>query len=103
MVAVKLAVVAPAATVTLAGTLTTESLLVRLTAKPPLAAGVFNVTVQLSVPAALIDPLAQLNPLSPDMPLPLRLITVDAPLEELLARVNEPEVAPATVGSNCTV
>jgi hypothetical protein len=62
-VAVKPAVVAPAATVTLAGTATAELLLARLTAKPPVAAGAFSVTVQLSVPAAVIDALAQFNPL----------------------------------------
>jgi len=34
---------------------------------------------------------------------PLRLITVEVPLEELLVRVNEPLAAPAIRGSNCTV
>jgi len=62
-VAVKPAVVAPAATVTLAGTTTAVLLLARLTARPPLGAAAFSVTVQLSVPAAVIDALAQLNPL----------------------------------------
>ncbi len=60
-VAVKLAVVAPAATVTVAGTVTDELLLARLTAKPPVGAAAFRVTVQLSVPAPVIEPLAQLN------------------------------------------
>jgi hypothetical protein len=45
----------------------------------------------------------QLNALSTGTPLPLRLITVDVPLDELLVNVNEPEAAPAVVGSNCTV
>jgi hypothetical protein len=102
-VAVKLAVVAPAATVTLAGTVTAVLLLARLTLKPLLPAAAFKVTVQLSVPAPVIDPLVQFNAVSAATPLPLRLITVDAPLEELLVRVNDPETAPATVGSNCTV
>ncbi len=102
-VAVKLPVVDPEATVTLPGTVTAELLLARLTANPPLAAAVFSVTVQLSVPAAVIDPLVQLNPLNTGTPLPLRLITVDVPLDELLVKVNEPVAAPATVGSNCTV
>jgi hypothetical protein len=62
-VAVKLAVVAPAATVTEAGTVTAELLLARLTASPPLSAAEFSVTVQLSVPAAVIDAVAQLSPL----------------------------------------
>jgi hypothetical protein len=78
-------------------------LLARLTANPPLAAATFSVTVQLSLPAPVIDPLVQLSPLNTGTPMPLRLITVDVPLEELLVRVNEPLAAPAIVGSNCTV
>ena len=99
----KLPVVAPAATVTLAGIVTAELLLARLTANPPLAAAAFKVIVQLSVPAPVTDPLVQLSALSTGTPLPLRLITVDDPLEELLVKVNEPEAVPAVVGSNCTV
>ena len=59
-VAVKLAS-SPAATVTVAGTLTAELLLVRLTLKPPLGAAALSATVQESVPAPVIDPLAQLS------------------------------------------
>ena len=102
-VAVKLAVVAPAATVTEAGTVTAELLLATPTANPPLAAATFSVTVQLSVPAAVIDALVQVNPLNSGVPDPLRLTTVDVPLDELLVKVNEPVSAPAAVGSNCTV
>jgi len=102
-VAVNPAVVAPAATVTLAGTVTAELLLARLTAKPPMVAAAFKVTVQLSVPALVIDPLVQLIALNTGSPVPLRLITVEVPLDELLVKVKEPEAAPATVGSNCTV
>jgi len=101
-VAVKLAVVAPAATVTLAGTTTAALLLARLKAKPPLGAAAFSVTVQLSVPAPVIDPLVQVRPLSTGTPVPLKLTTVDVPLEELLVSMREPETAPAAVGSNCT-
>ena len=61
MVAVKLAVVAPAATVTDEGTVTALLLLDRLTACPPVAAAAFSVTVQESVPAPVIDPLVQLR------------------------------------------
>ena len=61
MVAVKLTVVAPAATVTEAGTVTAELLLVRLTTKPPVGAAALSPTVHVSVPAPVIDPLAQLN------------------------------------------
>jgi hypothetical protein len=102
-VAVKPAVVAPAATVTLAGTVTALLLLARLTANPPVAAAAFRVTVQLSVPDPVIDPLAQLRALNTGTPVPLRLTRVEEPLEELLVRVREPEAAPAAVGSNCTV
>jgi hypothetical protein len=49
------------------------------------------------------DPLAQLNALSTGTPVPLRLTTVEVPLEELLVRVSEPEAAPAVVGSNSTL
>ena len=102
-VAVKLALAAPDATVTDAGTLTAESLLARLTAKPPLAAAAFKVTEQLSVPAPVIEPLVQLNPVSTGTPVPLRPTTVEVPVDELLVSVNDPEAAPADVGSNCTV
>jgi hypothetical protein len=67
-VAVKLAVVAPAATVTEAGTVTELLLLARLTMSPPLAAAALNVTVQLSVPAPVNDPLLQLRTLSVGTP-----------------------------------
>lgn len=103
IVAVKLPVVDPLATVTEAGTVTAELLLARLTLNPPLPAVAFNVTVQLSVSAPVIDPLVQFNALSPGTPFPLRLITVDVPVEELLVRVSEPVAAPPAVGSNCTV
>jgi len=102
-VAVKVAVVAPAATVTEAGTVTDELLLARFTVNPPVAAAAFSVTVQLSVPDPVNDPLVQLSPLSTGTPVPLRLTPVEVPPEELLVRVSEPEMAPAAVGSNCTV
>ena len=102
-VAVKFALVAPAATVTLAGTVTAALLLVRPTANPPLAAAAFSVNVQLSVPAPVIEPLVQLSALSTGIPVPLRLTAVEVPEEELLVSVSVPAAAPATVGSNCTV
>ena len=64
IVAVKLALVAPEATVTDDGTVTDALLLVRLTAWPPLGAAAVSVAVQLSVPAPVIDPLVQLRVLS---------------------------------------
>jgi hypothetical protein len=87
-VAVKLPVVAPAATVTLPGTVTAELLLARLTANPPLAAAAFRVKVQLSVPTPVIVPLVQVSPLKTGIPVPLRPIRVEVPLAELLVRVN---------------
>jgi hypothetical protein len=102
-VAVNPAVFAPAATLTEAGTVTAVLLLARLTANPPEAAAVFNVTVQLSVPAPVIEPLVQLNALSTGTPVPLRLMMVEAPEEELLLMVSVPLRAPAEVGANCTV
>jgi hypothetical protein len=86
-----------------AGTVTAELLLARPTTNPPVAAAAFNVTVQLSVPAPVIDPLVQLNALSTGTPFPVRVITVEVPLEELLVKVSEPDAAPLAVGSNCTV
>jgi hypothetical protein len=58
---VKLALEAPAATVTEDGTFTSVLLLERLTARPPLPAALFSVTVQLSVAAPVIEELAQLT------------------------------------------
>ena len=61
-VAEKLALVAPAATVTDAGTDTAELLLARFAANPPLPAAALSVTVQLSVPAPVMEPLVQVRP-----------------------------------------
>lgn len=94
------ALVAPPATVTDAGMVTAGLLLARFTANPPVAAGTFSVTVQLSVPAPVNDALAQLSPVSAGTPVPLRLMAVEAPVVELLLKVNEPEAVPAAVGSN---
>jgi hypothetical protein len=102
-VAVKLAVVELAGTVTDVGTVTAVSLLARLTANPPVAAAAFRVTVQLSVPAPVIDPLVQVSPVSTGTPVPLRLIAVEVLPDELLVSVRVPEAGPAAVGSNCTV
>jgi hypothetical protein len=102
-VAVKLALVAPAATVTEAGTVTFELLLARLTAKPPVAAAAFSVTVQLSVPEPVMEPFVQVSPVSTGTPVPLKLTTVDVPVDASLVKVRDPVTAPAVVGSNCTV
>ena len=60
--AAKFALVAPEGMVTAAGTLIELLLLARLTVIPALVAAVLMVTVQLSVPAALIEVFAQLSP-----------------------------------------
>jgi len=102
-VAVKPALVDPDATVTVAGTLTAELLLERFTAKPPLAAAAFSVTEQLSVPAPVMEPSAQLSPASTGTPVPLRAMAVEVPVDELLVNVSDPETAPTAAGSNCTL
>ena len=95
-----MAVVAPVATVTEAGTITAELLLARATRTPLLTAAAFSVTVQLSVPTPVIDPLLQVSPLNTGTPVPVRLIRVEVPLVELLVKVKEPVSVPAAVGSN---
>jgi hypothetical protein len=99
-VAEKLALVAPAATVTEAGTVTAELLLARLTVNPLLAAAAFSVTEQASVPEPVMDAFVQETAISTGTPVPARLITLEAPDEELLASVSVPEAAPAAAGSN---
>jgi hypothetical protein len=106
---VKEALVAPAATVTVAGTVTAELLADKLTLKPPLGAGALSATLQASVAAPVMDPLAQVNPLKAGagaaVPVPVRLIAAVVPLELLLllVMVSVPATAPAAVGSNLTL
>ena len=100
------ALVALAGTFTVAGTETTPSLLDRVTLWPPLGAAALRVTVQASVPAAVMVPLVQLSELSAAavaVPVPLRLTTAEGLVEELLVMVNCPVAAPAVEGSNCKV
>jgi hypothetical protein len=95
-----------AGTVTVAGRVTAGSLLERLTLRPPLPAAPLRVTVQASVPAPVIEPGVQERALSVPgtaVPVPLRLITADGLLVELLVRVIVPAAAPVVVGSNLTV
>ncbi len=100
-VAAKLALMAPAGTVTVTGAETALLLLARVTANPPVAAATFSVTVQVSVPAPVIDPLAHVNPVSTGTPVPLRFTDAAYPVAELLLNVREPDAAPAAVGANC--
>jgi hypothetical protein len=60
-VAVKLAEVAPRATVTDAGTTTDALLLPRVTTRPPVGAAAVSVTEQVSVPAAVYEFVVQLS------------------------------------------
>jgi hypothetical protein len=87
-VAAKVALVAPAATVTETGTVTAALFVARLTVNPPLGAAAFSVTVQLSVPAPVIDPLVQLSPLSTGTPMPSSPTFFEAPSTELLVSVS---------------
>lgn len=105
-VAVNPALVALAGTVTVAGTDTSPLLLETATLSPPLGAAALRVTVQASVPAVVMVPLLQLNELNAAAlaaPVPLRLITAEGLVEELLVMVSCPVTAPAVEGSNCTV
>jgi hypothetical protein len=111
-VAVNVALLAFAATVTDAGTVTAESLLARLTVPPLLPTAASSVTEQLSVPAPVSVPLEHVNALTvacvgggvdtTAVPVPLNG-TVILPLVELLTSVSVPAAVPAAVGLNCTV
>lgn len=87
-VAEKPALLAPAGTVTVAGTVTAASLLDRLTANPPLAAAAFNVTVHASVPAPRKDEVVHEKALIVGCPVPLNETVVVAPLEASLVSVS---------------
>jgi hypothetical protein len=102
-VAEKLALVAPAATVTEAGTDADELLLDRPTLNPPLAAAAFSVTVQASVPDPVMEELVQLSEFRTGTPTPLRLTEVEEPVEELLDKLSCPFAMPAAVGLYCRV
>ncbi len=101
--AMKFALVAPAATVTDPGTVTSELLLESATANPPLGAAAFNVAVQLSVAEPVMERLAQVIALKTGTPVPLKPTTVELPAEELLAIESCPACTPAVVGSNATL
>jgi hypothetical protein len=102
-VALKPPVAEPAAIVIEAGTETAELLLARLTGNPPVAAAAFSINVHASVPAPVIDALLHESPVNTGMPVPLKPMPVDAPDEELLTKVSDPETTPEAVGANCTV
>ena len=86
--AAKLVVVAPAPTVTDAGTLTEVLLLESAILTPPVGAAPVSVTAQESVADPVIEPLAHVRPLSAGVevtPVPLRLTSEVPPVDELLA------------------
>jgi hypothetical protein len=108
MVALKLAVVAPSAIVTVAGTDTAELLLVRATVVPPLPAAVPSVTVHASVVEPITVPLAQFNELSEPrgeelVPVPERAIASELESVALLETVRVPVFAPIVDGLNWMV
>jgi hypothetical protein len=61
MFAVNWALVSPPVTLTFSGTNTAALLLVKSTSTPPRCAAALSVTVQMSVPAPMMDALAQVN------------------------------------------
>lgn len=97
------ALVAPAGTVTEAGTVTALSLLVRLTARPLLAAAAFNVTVQMSFADPVMDPFTHVSSVSIGTPVPLKLTDVELPFDALLAIVSWPLADPDAEGPNWRV
>jgi hypothetical protein len=110
-VAVNPALVAPAGTVTVAGTVTAALLLERLTASPPVAAAADRVTVQASDPAPVIKLWAQENDCSAGVvvppvlwvvPLPCSLIFNDGLVVEVLLIVSCPVESPLAFGLNWT-
>jgi len=82
----KLALVAPAATVTEEGTVITLLLLARVTDTPVEGAAEVRVTVQLSVPAPIIEELAHFSPdnVAEEAPLPCSLTVLDELVKVLL-------------------
>lgn len=104
-VAVKNALVAPAATITVAGTDSAELLLDRLTTSPPAGAAALSDTVQLSVPAPeMVSPLQKsaLRTPAAASPVPLRLITAVPFAGAFVVMVKDPLTAPDAGGSNFT-
>jgi hypothetical protein len=69
----KLALVAPAATVTEDGTVTADILLDRLTVWPPVDAAALSVTEQLSLPAPVSEDDAQVSAFNSGCPVPVAL------------------------------
>jgi hypothetical protein len=89
--AVNPALIAPAATFTVAGTAIAVLLLARFTVHPPLGADPFRFTVHASFPIPVMDALLQLmelRPVAAGVPVPVKLSAMDIPAEELLEMLN---------------
>ena len=106
--AVKPTVLAEAGTLTDAGIVTTLLLLERVTLIP-LGAAADSVTVQASVPAAVIEALLHVRLLSvgcvvlvPLWPVPCSLTLAVGVLVELVVTVNCPDESPSELGLKCT-
>jgi hypothetical protein len=105
----KLALVAPSAIVTEAGTVTAKLLLVRFTTTPPLGAAAVRDTVHGSFIPGPATARLQVRLLSSggvgavESPVPLRPTVVVPFAVESLVTVNWPVAAPAAVGTNCTL
>jgi hypothetical protein len=102
-VAVKDAVEAPDATVTLAGIVTDVELLARATVWPPDGVAELNETVQAVVPEPVNEAVPQDKPLTvaaTAVPVPLRATVAEGALLEI---VNTPVAALAVVGENWTL
>ena len=104
-VAVKLALVAPAGTATVAGTTTALLLLLKSTVRPPVPAAVPRFTEHDSDVEPVAELLAQLSelnvaPVTADAPVPDRPTVSELPEEALLVIVNCPLAAPAALGLN---
>lgn len=105
-VAEKLALVDPEATVTLDGTLTAALLLDKDTWKPPLDAAAVRLTVQLTDPEPVTEPLLQASELSEAVipeaaaffPLPFRDTVAFGADFELFAMVSVPDEAAVCFG-----
>ena len=93
-------------TVTVDGTETAASLLVRVTGKPAKGAGEVRVTVQASVAGPATEALVQDKELTEarflTVPVPVKLMRVWGVVGELLVMVTVPADAPSVVGSNFT-
>ena len=104
-VAVKLALVAPAGTVTVAGAVTALLLLLKSTVTPPAPAAEFSVTVQESGIAPVATTLAQLRELrsaedAAAVPVPVRATTNEPPVAASLVISKLPVAAPVALGLN---